>query len=218
MKRKTVFSSTAWTSKKEKLAVLIPCRDTLHSAHAMCLLEMIKLNTMHELDTQIFMDSSTILLNQRERLATEAVNLGCEYMLWLDSDMTFPATTALRLLGHNEDVVAANYVRRQLPLKGVAYKKIGNWQDPLEFTIEDELVEVEGVGMGCMLIRTDIFSKIPKPWFDFGWTPDSNDWLGEDMILCQKINNLGYSIKIDTLLSTELRHLGTWAFGPNMLD
>lgn len=218
MKKKSVFTSSSWTTKKSKLAVLIPCRDTLHSAHALCLAEMIKLNTMNDIDTHVFMDASTILLTQRERLATEGVNLGAEYLLWLDSDITFPATTAMRLMAHDEPVVACNYIRRQLPAKGVAYEVIGDWNNPLPFDIYNHLVEVQGVGMGCMLMRTEIFSQIPKPWFEFGWSPDSNDHLGEDMILCQKMAAAGYSIKIDSQLSQELRHLGTWAFGPDLLD
>jgi hypothetical protein len=218
MKKTSVFTSSSWTTKKGKLAVLIPCRDTLHSAHALCLAEMIKLNTMNDIDTHVFMDASTILLTQRERLATEAVNLGAEYLLWLDSDITFPATIAMRLMAHDEPVVACNYIRRQLPAKGVAYEIIGDWNNPLPFDIYNHLVEVQGVGMGCMLMRTEIFSQIPKPWFEFGWSPESNDHLGEDMILCQKMAAAGYSIKIDSQLSQELRHLGTWAFGPDLLN
>jgi hypothetical protein len=218
MKKKSVFETTAWSVKKDKLAVLVPCKDTLHSAHAMALIELVKFNTMNGIDTQVFMDTSTILLNQRERLAAEAINLGSEYMLWLDSDMVVPATTAVRLLAHNEPVVAANYVRRQFPIKGVAYQKIGDWFDPLTFDVKDELVSVEGVGMGCFLMKTEIFTKLAKPWFDFGWTPETNDWLGEDMLLCQKIMNAGYSIKVDTVLSREISHLGTWAFNVKMLD
>ena len=218
MKKGSVFSSTKWSIKKNKLAVCIPCRDTLHSAHAMSLAELVKFNTMNEIDTHVFMDASTILLTQRERLATMAIECDAEYILWLDSDIVFPATTAARLLSHSEPIVAANYIRRQRPFKGVAYEKIGDWENPLPFDIEDELVSVEGIGMGCMLVKTDIFQQITKPWFEFGWSPESNDFLGEDMLLCQKINSLGYEIKVDTQLSQELRHLGTWAFGPDLLD
>lgn len=218
MKKKSVFAASQWSTKINKLAVLIPCRDLLHSAHAMSLAEMVKFNTMNDIDTHVFMDASTILLTQRERLATEAINLGADYMLWLDSDIVFPATTAVRLLSHQEPVVAANYVRRQFPAKGVAYERIGDWQNPLPFDVQDELAEVEGMGMGCMLIKTSIFEELSKPWFEFQWTPESNDFLGEDMYLCQKINNAGYSIKVDTLLSQDLRHLGTYGFGPGDLD
>jgi hypothetical protein len=218
MKKQSVFSSSSWSNKKSKLAVLIPCRDTLHSAHALALAELVKFNTMNDIDTHVFMDASTILLTQRERLATEAVNLGADYMLWLDSDMVFPATTAVRLMKHNEPVVAANYVRRQKPYKGVAYETIGDWQNPLPFDVQDELVPIEGIGMGCMLIKTSIFQELSKPWFDFQWSPESNDFLGEDMYLCQKINAAGYTIKVDTSLSQEMHHLGTYAFNADLLN
>lgn len=218
MKNKSVFSSSSWSTKKSKLAVLIPCRDTLHSAHALALAELVKFNTMNNIDTHVFMDASTILLTQRERLATEAIGLNADYMLWLDSDMVFPATTAVRLMAHNESVVAGNYIRRQKPYKGVAYKKIGDWEKPLSFDVQDELVSVAGVGMGCLLIKTDIFKELSKPWFDFQWTPSSNDFLGEDMYLCQKITAAGYSIKIDTMISQELHHLGTFAFNADLLN
>ena len=214
---KSVFASSKWSLKKSKLAVLVPCRDTLHSAFAMCLTELVKLNTMNNIDTHVIMDASTVLLTQRERLAMEAQNIGAEYMLWLDSDMVFPATTAMRLMAHNEDVVAANYIRRQLPAKGVAYEKIGDWEDPLPFEIQDTLVPVEGIGMGCMLMKTSILQEIEQPWFEFRWTPKSNDHLGEDMIFCQKMAAKGHTVKIDTVLSMEMRHLGTWAFGPDLL-
>lgn len=218
MKKGSVFSSSKWSTKKGKLAVCIPCRDTLHSTHALSLAELVKFNTMNDVDTHVFMDASTILLTQRERLATMAIDLGAEYMLWLDSDMVFPATTAVRLLAHNEDIVCANYVRRQFPCKGVAYETIGDWQNPLPFDVQDELATVEGIGMGCVLMKTEIFTQLAKPWFEFGWSPESNDFLGEDMILWQKIAALGYSIKVDTALSQEMRHLGTYAFGPDSLD
>jgi GT2 family glycosyltransferase len=181
------------------------------------MIELVKLNTMKGLDTHVIYDASTVLLTQRERLAMEAQKIGAEYMLWLDSDMVFPATTALRLLAHKEDIVCANYVRRQPPYKGVAYPTIGDWEHPLSFELQDELVEVEGIGMGCMLMKTSILKKIPQPWFEFRWTPESNDHLGEDMIFCQKIADAGYTVKVDTQLSMEMRHLGTYAFGPDLI-
>jgi hypothetical protein len=147
----------------------------------------------------------------------EARNIGAEYMLWLDSDMAFPSTTALRLMAHNESIVAANYVRRQLPAKGVAYEKLGDWENPLPFAIQHDLVEVEGIGMGCMMVKTAVLEQIPQPWFEFEWMPESNDWLGEDMTFCKKLAAVGHTVKVDTILSKELRHLGTWAFGPDLI-
>jgi hypothetical protein len=215
---KNVFSASKWSLKKNKLAVLVPCRDMLHAGFSKCLVELVKLNTMNGIDTHVVYDASTVLLTQRARLAAEAQAIGAEYMLWLDSDMIFPATTALRLLAHNEPVVACNYIRRQLPAKGVAYESIGDWDNPLPFEPQDDLVPIEGIGMGCMLVKTSILQEIPKPWFEFHWTEESNDHLGEDMDFCMKMAEAGYTIKVDTSLSMEMRHLGTWAFGPDLLD
>lgn len=216
--KKSVFSSTRWSTKKSKLAVCIPTKDLLHAPHALSLVELVKFNTMSDIDTHVFMNASTVLLTQREHLAQQAIDLDAEYILWLDSDMVFPATTAARLMSHNENCIAANYVKRQFPLKGVAYKKIGNWENPLSFNISNELETVEGVGMGCMLMKTEIFKNIPKPWFEFTFSPDSNDFLGEDMNLCKKINAIGVNIKIDTVLSREIKHLGTYGFSAGDLD
>jgi hypothetical protein len=214
----SVFGATQWSMKRSKLAVLVPCRDMIHTAFAKCIGELIKFNLQLNIDTHVIYDTSTVLLTQRERLATEALNVGSEFCLWLDSDMAFPPTTAMRLLAHNKDIVAANYVRRQPPFKGVAYPVIGDWQNPLPYEVQDQLAEVAGVGMGCMLMRTKIFTELPKPWFEFQYTPDSNDHLGEDMILCNKITNAGYKIYVDTVLSMETRHMGTWAFGPDLIE
>ena len=215
---KSVFASSQWSLKKSKLAVLVPCRDMIHTAFAQCIGELIKLNTQNNIDTHVVYDASTILLNQREQLAREARNIGAEYMLWLDSDMAFPSTTALRLMAHKQPVVAANYIRRQPPFKGVAYPKIGDWENPLAYEVSDDLVEVEGIGMGCMLMKTSILDKITQPYFEFSYCPTTEDWLGEDMNFCMKIRNAGYPILVDTALSMETRHMGTWAFGPELLN
>jgi hypothetical protein len=216
--KKSVFASSKWSLKKSKLAVLTPARDLLHTAHANCLVELVKLNMSLGIETFVVHETSTVLLTQRERLALEAINIGAEYCLWLDSDIVFPPTTAQRLLAHNEDVVACNYVRRQFPPQGVAYEQLWDWQNPLPFEPRNKLMPVEGVGMGCLLMKTSILNKIPQPWFEFKFVPETNDHLGEDFIFCQKIMEAGYQIKIDTHLSMELRHLGTYAFGPDMLN
>jgi hypothetical protein len=215
---KSILNSSSWTIKKSKLAICIPCRDLLHSAHALSLLELVKFNTLNGIETQVFMNASTVLLTQREHLADQAIDYDAEYVLWLDSDITFPSTTAVKLLAHKKDFVACNYVRRTFPVKSVAYEKMYDWNNPLNFDIKDDLIKIEGIGMGCVLMKTEIFSKLSKPFFEFRYSEDSNDWLGEDMILCEKIRNLGIELFVDSILSNEIRHLGTYAFGPKMLD
>jgi hypothetical protein len=47
-------------------------------------------------------------------------------------------------------------------------------------------VEVEGVGMGCILMKTEIFKKLQKPYFEFIYNKKSDDWMGEDFNLLSK--------------------------------
>lgn len=206
------LDNTAWTGKKVKLAILVPTRDMVHSQFSFCLAQLMKTNAEVGIETFLFFDSSTILLNQREKLINNAIEIKADYVLWLDSDMVFPSTAAIRLLNHEKDIVACNYNRRTLPMKTVAYENIRDWDSWVPLTVEDGLMEVEGVGMGCMLMKTKVFERLDKPFFEFSYNKKQDDWLGEDFNLLKKLRVEGYSIFIDTPLSQSIRHMGMYGF------
>lgn len=212
---KSIQNSSIWNSKPTKLAILVPTRDTVHSQFAYCLAQLIKTTSEASIDTYLFFDSSTILLNQREKLIENAKDIKCDYVLWLDSDMMFPSTTALRLLAHNKDIVACNYMKRSKPLKTVAYTDLTNWDSWLPLEPKDDLIKVEGVGMGCMLMKTEIFNSLQKPYFEFTYKGDTQDWYGEDFMLLTKLRLNEFNVYIDTILSMDIKHLGIYAFGNN---
>ena len=212
---KSIQNSSIWNSKPTKLAILVPTRDTVHSQFAYCLAQLIKTTSEAGIDTYLFFDSSTILLNQREKLIENAKDIKCDYVLWLDSDMMFPSTTALRLLAHNKDIVACNYMKRSKPLKTVAYTDLTNWDSWLPLEPKDDLIKVEGVGMGCMLMKTEIFNSLQKPYFEFTYKGDTQDWYGEDFMLLTKLRLNEFNVYIDTILSMDIKHLGIYAFGNN---
>jgi hypothetical protein len=76
----------------------------------------------------------------------------------------------------------------------------------------DGLVKVQGVGMGCMLMKTSVFESISKPYFEFRYDEETKDWHGEDFLLQKKLRDRGYEIHIDTLLSMEIKHVGLYAY------
>lgn len=172
---------------------------------------MVKTTQLAGIDINIVYDMSTILLNQRENLAKAALEMKADYMLWLDSDMMFPSTTALRLLAHNVPVVAANYMKRSVPLTTVAYTTLGDWESWLPLESQETMEKVEGIGMGVFMMQTDILLDMKKPWFSFEY--DENGWHGEDFYFQKQIRNLGYPILVDMNLSRQIRHIGQWAFG-----
>lgn len=212
--KKSINNSSIWDIKPIKLSILVPTRDTVHSHFAYCLSQLVRTTSEAGIDTYLFFDSNTILLNQREKLIQKAKEVRSDYVLWLDSDMMFPSTTAIRLLEHNKDIVGCNYMKRAKPLKTVAYTDLTNWDSWVPLEPKDELVKVEGVGMGCILMKLDMFDKLTKPYFEFTYKEDSQDWYGEDFNLLKKLRDLGYEVLIDTVLSMDIKHLGIYAFGP----
>jgi hypothetical protein len=209
---KSINNTSIWNGKPHRLAILVPTRDIVHTQFAFSLAQLMKTNTELGIETFLFFDSSTILLNQREHLIDKAKEINADYVLWLDSDMVFPSTIATRLLNHKKDIVACNYNRRTAPIKTVAYTDISDWESWVPMLIESGLIKVQGVGMGCMLMKTTIFDKIEKPYFNFSYNKEQNDWLGEDFNLQEKLRNAGYEIFIDTTLSMEIKHIGVQGF------
>ncbi len=209
---KSFYNNSMWESSNLKLSILVPTKDTVYSHFAYSLTQLYNTTREVGIDTYLFFDSSTILLNQRERLLEKAKQVKSEYVLWLDSDMMFPSTTAIRLLNHNKDVVACNYMKRTNERKSVAYTDLNDWNSWLPMEVKDELIEVQGVGMGCMLMKMKVFNNLQKPYFEFTYKEDTQDFFGEDFNLQSKLRSENYKIYIDTLLSKEIKHIGTFAF------
>lgn len=214
--KKNVYELSAWSDKKLKVAILVPTRDTVYTQFAYCLQQLIKTSTLAGLDTYTFFNSSTILLNQRNDLFKQALDINADYIFWLDSDMVIPSTTLLRLLNHGKQIVGCNYMKRSLPVKTVAYMDTKDWESWIPLVKKDDLVKVEGVGMGCILMETQIFKKISKPYFEFIYKEDTDDWHGEDFNLLKKFREIGIDTFIDMNLSEDVYHLGTYAFGKDI--
>ena len=214
MSRKNIYELSAWKFDHTKLAILIPCRETVYSLFTSSLVELVKTTTMTGIDVHVLYNQSTILLTQREHLAQQAIAMGADYILWLDSDMMFPSTTALRLMRHDKDVVCANYMKRSTPLQTVAYPERGNWDNWLPLEHNQDLQEVEGIGMGCVMMKTEILNSIEPPYFAFEYR--DKEWHGEDFYFEKKLRDAGYKILVDMNLSTQVRHIGQWAFGANL--
>jgi len=211
----SIFKNTIWDGASTSVSILVPTRDTVYSHFACSLTNLVKTSVQMGIDVNIFFNASTILINQREQLIDQATQIKSEWVLWLDSDMVFPSTTLLRLLSHNQNIVACNYMKRSHPFKTVAFTDIKNWESWVPLQTQDELMTVEAIGMGCVLMKTSLFSQLPKPFFEYTYDNETKDWVGEDFTLFKKFNNLGYEVKVDTNLSNEIYHIGSYAFGKN---
>lgn len=64
-------------------------------------------------------------------------------------------------------------------------------------------LSVDTVGFGFVLLRREVFEKIPFPWFTWDKPTPS-----EDFVLCEKIKQYGYEIKVMT--DVKFSHAGNF--------
>ncbi len=146
----------------------------------------------------------------RERLAESALEIGADYLFMVDDDMMAPPDLFYKLVKHDKDIIAPLAFTRNPDHKPVIYetiegydKGIGTKYGLTRFVLnypKNQLVECDAVGFGAVLIKTEVFRRMPKPWF-FGM-----ESTGEDITLCLKARKLGFSVWMDT--SVKLGHLG----------
>lgn len=204
------------SKKKPKIYVCVPAKDMMHSHFAYCLQELVKHHATIGLETHVEFQLGTLIGTQREALTMTALNNDATHIMWLDSDMMFPFNVCERLLMHDLPFVACNYSTRAMPFKSVAYEELFNWDSHIPSSTSG-LVKVAGIGMGCVLVNTEVFDDIGKPYYPITYTPSSDDYLGEDMNFCMKLEEAGFDLIVDADLSKFIYHIGMTAFSINNL-
>jgi hypothetical protein len=124
--------------------------------------------------------------------------------------MSVPRELAILLALHDRPIVACNYVVRQASGIFTAFRG-----DQRVATTEQStgLEAVEYVGMGAMLMRTDVVSSLGRPWFRHGLNELGGD-VGEDVMFCRGLGNAGHTIYIDHDLSKQVGHIGQHTYRP----
>ena len=138
----------------------------------------------------LFLEPGTIEY-KRTRLALAALERKSDYILWIDSDQTFPADGLLRLIGHDKPIIGANYRSRHGPhgtALDLASKKL-----PRRTGTEI----VGAVGFGFCLIRTPVLELMPRPWFATEMGADGGIIYGEDVHFCNQARAAGFDTWVD---------------------
>jgi hypothetical protein len=204
-----------------KIAIASPARDQVHTLYATSLAAMLRHTTAQrpEITIDTYTILGTLIFNQRMELATQAIQQNCDYILWLDTDMRFPPDTLLRLLAHQLDIVAANCVTRQIPVRPTAANWIGPphlWKRVLTLPASTGLENVDAAGTAVMLTDIRVIRKLAakdEPIFWFQYLAKDRVTISEDYYFCLNARRQGFTISIDHDLSKEIKHVGTFEFG-----
>lgn len=197
-----------------KIMIGIPARDVINAsfAHDLAVLVGWHCKNFPEHEVGISTKLGTLIVNQRQDLAKEAILAGSDYLLFLDADMRFPETTLARLLARDKDIVACNYPTRRVPPKPTAFKS--HHPTIRLYTDEDSTgcEEVAAVGAGVMLIKVDVFKNMDLPLFDVVWDEYHLNFMGEDLYFCKKAREAGYTVWVDQDLSQKIMHVGMFEY------
>jgi hypothetical protein len=147
----------------------------------------------------------------REMLAEASLRYDCDYLFMVDDDMMAPVDLFYKLVKHDADIVAPLAFTRNPPHRPVMFKTVEGYDKvigksyfintPVFNYPRDKFVECDAVGFGSVLIKTEIFKKMAKPYF-MGSTGT-----GEDIHFCLAAKKLGYKVFMDT--AVKLGHLSS---------
>ena len=158
----------------------------------------------------------------RNKIAKLAQNLQADYLMMVDGDVTPKPDALLNMLSHGVDVVSGFYMHRCSDTNATTErtcvcKLVDDSGKPyFYYPLESEwtaaelrdlreagenLVQIHGGGMGCVLINTQVFDQLPYPWFDWVNYPGNIGMLSEDLYFCEQLRNEGIPIYVDTRCS-----------------
>lgn len=187
------------------IAIVVPSRDQVHADFAVSLAQIMVRTVIGRVSCSIINVRGASVAHQRNALVDEAMKDNPTHLMWLDSDIVAPDDTIIRLLGHDKDVVCATYRTRVAP----DYKINGRFID----RHEGALCRAEIMPMGCMLVKAEVYQKLPQPWHweSYDGAPQAHginhDLHSEDANFCALARKFGYDIWCDMGLTTEIKHL-----------
>lgn len=143
------------------------------------------------------------------------LEIGWEWLFFLDDDILCPNDIILKLMSHKLPIVSGLYYRRAEPLVPVMLKEEpeNNYKWITQYA-KDSLVEVDLVGAGCLLIHRDLLLSMPpvskdNRWFE--WRCDKDDLpqyekTSEDFTFIRHLRKNNVKVYVDT--SQVCKHVG----------
>lgn len=101
----------------------------------------------------------------RNDIVTKHLAHTSDAIMWLDDDTVPQPATLERLLMVDAPVVLGVYHRRGPPFDPLAYKRMpSRLYTPLKSYQIGEIVPVDSVGMGCTLVRREVYEEIQRQY------------------------------------------------------
>jgi hypothetical protein len=155
------------SSPKHKVAILLPSLGGFTEETMIATTSLAMYSFTRGIHTDLMNESVTGVAKCRNALVEAAIKGDYTHILFIDSDMYFPMTMLESLLKHDKDIVGVPYVGRAHPVF-----LLGHPMKDEDKLATSGLIEAKTMPSGLMLIRTDVFRKVPQPWYfeSYGYT------------------------------------------------
>lgn len=186
----------------KKVLIATPCLDQKVDAyfvHSLC--ESIKLGLEHDLDIKcVFLANESILPMARNELFNLAYQENYDVMVFIDDDEYWDHKTLIEILLNEKDVVTVPVVN-----KGDRKIEYNVHFDAVERDPADGYFKVKTTGTGFLKLsrkvvvdlwesNTELVFRTKRLKNICEYTFANGMFVGEDITLCRKIKELGYSI------------------------
>ncbi len=152
------------------------------------------------------------LYDSRDRVCSKTIREKFDYMLQIDSDMTFPPDALCRLIDRmqaNEDIhiITGVYVGKGTNHRPVLFTELHkddadagpySRKEGLGKLMQNDLFTCAGCGAGFLMADVHILKLMMihrKEWFK------PYEGLGEDVSFCQRATEMGFKIYVDNTLT-----------------
>ena len=133
------------------------------------------------------------------------------HLMLIDNDVTPPKDALANLMEHGADVVMGYYAHRNRDNDETVRTnvcKMGEFNYTNQYTGDElrelaakgqSIVRVHGGGMGCILIKREVFERTAYPWYDWvNYRDPKRSMLSEDLYFCEKCKMERIKIHADT--------------------
>lgn len=127
-----------------------------------------------------------------------ALEANADYLLMLDNDHVFDGAAFSKLWAAaqadplNVTMIGGLYFTRSQVTAPCIFHHTDQGTTPIFYYPEDAIMEVDVIGFGFQLFRTEVFRRVNGPWFDLGIGT------GEDAAFCTRWRAAGGKVHVHT--------------------
>lgn len=132
---------------------------------------------------------------QRRMLCEEAIRIGADYLLMVDSDVVLPENSLRDLLDPPVEIVSGLVRMKSLRRKG-EYTAVFKGAPLLYQELPEGRSRIDRCGGACLMIKTSILKDIPRPWFEYH-EESGGRAISEDIWFCMQAAKAGIPIWAD---------------------